>query len=105
MDLIQYMHRPTVASGVAFDGTLQSAQWIQEWVQSGSGMAVAIAPVRGATYMLYVPSPSGTVAVVAGDIVLQSSPTTYYPITPEALAQNYFPPPEPTVPEDPPVIP
>jgi hypothetical protein len=89
MDIVRYRHRPTEVSTVAFAGTLVSAQEISNWVEAGSGLKATLAPTAEGNYRVYIPTPSGTFTLEPGMVLVQVSPTEFYPITAGALIGNY----------------
>lgn len=98
MELKAYTKKPRALSGVLFDGSLSSAQAIQEWVQSSNGLSCTLFPYEGA-YALFVPSPTGTNSLFKGMTLLQdfgAGIPVFYPINADELARNYDAEPNPT---------
>lgn len=85
----RYEKLPRQFEGRQHDGTLASAQAIQEWVRAQSGLLPVIRPLKNGQYGLYIMTLGGGYPANPGDTVLQEDGNSFYPLSPEALAANY----------------
>lgn len=88
--MAKFRSKPAVEiDAMLFDGTLEGACAITDWIRTEAGEPQAWAYLGGGEYKIDVRTPNGVVAAVKGDYVIKGTQGEFYPCKPDVFEMKY----------------